>query len=48
MAEGGAAAWDEIAGREADKLIDVVSEYAPNVRDSVLARFIQTLLDRSI
>ncbi len=45
LAEGGAAAWDEIAGREADKLIDVVSEYAPNVRDSVLARFIQTPLD---
>jgi len=37
--------WDQIAEREADKLIDVVNDYAPNVRASVLARFIQTPLD---
>jgi len=34
--------WEAIAEREADKLIDVVNGYAPNVRDSVLDRFIQT------
>ncbi|MFN2454639.1 MAG: phytoene desaturase family protein [Pyrinomonadaceae bacterium] len=39
------ASWDEIANREADKLIDVVTRYAPNVRDSVIDRFIQTPLD---
>jgi phytoene desaturase len=37
--------WDDIAEREADKLVDVVSEYAPNVRGSILDRFIQTPLD---
>jgi len=37
--------WDSIAEREADKLIAVVNEHAPNVRDSVLARFVQTPLD---
>ncbi len=37
--------WDSIAEREADKLIDVVNEYAPNVRGSILDRFIQTPLD---
>ena len=37
--------WDAIAEREADRLIDVVSEQAPNVRGSVLARFVQTPLD---
>lgn len=37
--------WDDIAEREADKLIDVVTEFAPNVRASVLDRFIQTPLD---
>ncbi|MDQ3684892.1 MAG: NAD(P)/FAD-dependent oxidoreductase [Acidobacteriota bacterium] len=37
--------WDDLAEREADKLIDVVSKYAPNVRGAVLDRFIQTPLD---
>ncbi len=37
--------WDDIAEREADKLIEVVNRYAPNVRDSITARFIQTPLD---
>ena len=37
--------WDEIEEREADKLIDVVNSYAPNVRDSIIDRFIQSPLD---
>lgn len=37
--------WDAIAEREADKLINVVNEYAPNVRASIVDRFIQTPLD---
>ena len=37
--------WDDIAEREADKLIDAVNAYAPNVRASVIDRFIQTPLD---
>jgi phytoene dehydrogenase-like protein len=37
--------WDDIAEREADKLIDVVNSYAPNVRASITDRFIQTPLD---
>ena len=41
----GGVQWDDIAGREADKLIDVVNDYAPNVRASIIDRFIQTPLD---
>lgn len=41
----GGARWDDIAEREADKLIDVVTEYAPNVRDSIIERYVQTPLD---
>lgn len=37
--------WDDIAEREADKLIDVVNEYAPNVRASITDRFVQSPLD---
>ncbi len=37
--------WDEIEDREADKLIDVVNEYAPNVKDSIIDRFVQSPLD---
>jgi phytoene dehydrogenase-like protein len=37
--------WESCAEREADKLIDVVTEYAPNVRASIIERFIQTPLD---
>jgi phytoene dehydrogenase-like protein len=37
--------WDEIAEREANRLIDVVTRYAPNVRSSIINRFIQTPLD---
>lgn len=43
MANG--ARWDSIAEREADRLVDVVNQYAPNVRDAVLHRFVQTPLD---
>jgi phytoene desaturase len=37
--------WDAIQEREADKLIDVVNRYAPNVRDSIIERFVQSPLD---
>jgi len=43
LADG--ASWDDIGEREADKLIDVVTRYAPNVKDSVIDRFVQTPLD---
>ncbi len=36
--------WDAIAEREADKLIDVVARYAPNVPDAIIDRYIQTPL----
>ena len=34
--------WANIREREADKLIDAVGVYAPNVKDSIIERFIQT------
>lgn len=37
--------WEDIEQREADKLIDVVNSYAPNVRDSIIDRFVQSPLD---
>lgn len=37
--------WDDIEQREADRLIDVMCRYAPNVRDSIEERFIQSPLD---
>ena len=37
--------WDAIAGREADKLYDLVCRYAPNMKGKILGRFIQTPLD---
>ena len=37
--------WDEIAGREADKIYDVVCEYAPNMRGALIDRYIQTPLE---
>ncbi|HEY0792130.1 MAG TPA: NAD(P)/FAD-dependent oxidoreductase [Chthoniobacterales bacterium] len=36
--------WDAIAEREADKIYDQVCRYAPNMRDALLDRFIQTPL----
>lgn len=37
--------WDDIREREADKLLDVVYRYAPNMRGAVTDRYIQTPLD---
>jgi phytoene dehydrogenase-like protein len=37
--------WDAIAEREADKLYDLVCQYAPNMRGKMTARHIQTPLD---
>ena len=37
--------WDDIEEREADKLIDVVNQYAPNVKNSIIDRFVQSPLD---
>jgi phytoene dehydrogenase-like protein len=37
--------WDDIAEREADKLYDLVCQYAPNMRGKMIARYIQTPLD---
>jgi phytoene dehydrogenase-like protein len=36
--------WDAIAEREADKLYDLVCQYAPNMRGKMIDRFIQTPL----
>ncbi len=38
-------AWDEIADREADKLLELVYRYAPNMRGAISDRYIQTPLD---
>ncbi len=37
--------WDGIREREADKLYELVCEYAPNMRGKMMARYIQTPLD---
>ena len=37
--------WDSIREREADRLIETLAEYAPNVAGSVTQRYIQTPLD---
>ncbi len=37
--------WDDIAEREADKLLDVVYRYAPNMRGAITDRYVQTPLD---
>jgi phytoene dehydrogenase-like protein len=37
--------WDAIAEREADKLLEVVYHYAPNMRGAITDRYIQTPLD---
>ncbi len=37
--------WDQIAEREADKIYDVVCEYAPNMRGALIDRYIQTPLE---
>ena len=37
--------WDSIREREADKLYDLVCQYAPNMRGKMIDRYIQTPLD---
>jgi phytoene dehydrogenase-like protein len=37
--------WDDIAGREADKLLTAVDRYAPGTSDKVLDRYVQTPLE---
>ncbi len=37
--------WDAIAEREADKIYDVVCDYAPNMRGAMIDRYIQTPLE---
>jgi len=37
--------WNDIREREADKLYDLVCQYAPNMRGKMIARYIQTPLD---
>ncbi|MEO0795088.1 MAG: NAD(P)/FAD-dependent oxidoreductase [Verrucomicrobiota bacterium] len=37
--------WDEIADREADKLLAAVDEYAPGTSEKVIDRYIQTPLE---
>jgi phytoene dehydrogenase-like protein len=37
--------WDAIAQREADKLYDLVCQYAPNMRGKLIDRYIQTPLE---
>ncbi|HSI87342.1 MAG TPA: NAD(P)/FAD-dependent oxidoreductase [Candidatus Methylacidiphilales bacterium] len=37
--------WDAIAEREADKLYNLVCEYAPNMQGKMLGRYIQTPLE---
>lgn len=37
--------WENIQEREADKLIEVVNRYAPNVKNSITDRFVQSPLD---
>lgn len=37
--------WQNIQDREADKLIAVVNQYAPNVKNSIINRFVQSPLD---
>jgi phytoene dehydrogenase-like protein len=36
--------WDSIAEREADKLLEVVYRYAPNMRGKITNRYVQTPL----
>lgn len=38
-------AWDDIAEREADKLLEVLYRYAPNMRGAITNRYVQTPLD---
>jgi phytoene dehydrogenase-like protein len=41
----GGASWDAIREREADRLLETLAEYAPNVASAVTHRYVQTPLD---
>ncbi len=41
----GGARWDDIREREADRLIEAASRWAPNLRTAITDRYIQTPLD---
>lgn len=41
LADGGAAAWERIADREADRILDAFERYAPGTRDRVVGRLFQ-------
>lgn len=41
----GGESWDDIREREADRLIDTMAEYAPNIASAVTHRYIQSPLD---
>jgi phytoene dehydrogenase-like protein len=41
----GGESWDDIREREADRLIETLAEYAPNVAGSITHRYIQSPLD---
>ena len=46
LAEGGAAAWPEVGQETAERMLDLLRTYAPNMtRDKVLGRFIYTPKD---
>lgn len=34
--------WDEIGDREADRMVEVLSRYAPNVKDAIIDRLVET------
>lgn len=36
--------WDEIGDREADRMLDKLAEYAPNVKNAVIGRLVETPL----
>ncbi len=41
----GGLSWDDIREKEADKIYDVLTEYAPNMKGKLIDRYIQTPLD---
>jgi beta-carotene ketolase (CrtO type) len=41
----GGRSWDDIREETADHLIDVVSQYAPNIKDAMIGRVVHTPLD---
>ena len=46
LADGGAARWKDVAGEAADRMLEKLREYAPNMtRDNILGRFAYTPKD---